>query len=151
MKKIISLLPGMVLVLAAGLAYAEDSVYTGTDDRNDKMIRNEDLSHIQLDPDRATLNQMPAESEVEGVAAGGVAADMDSMGAEVDQGKARAEKGPAESGVEGQGARDNAKDSDKWQQDMTEGESSMDKGSEGSGAGGTGEGGAKRDSDTYKY
>ncbi len=151
MKKIISLLSGVALVLAAGLAYAENSVYTGTGDKNDKMIRNDDLSHIQLDPDRATLNQMPAESEVEGVAAGGVTEDTDSMGSEVDQGKARADQGSEGSSVEGQGTGDKAKDSDKWQQDMTKGKSSMDKGSEGSGAGGTGEGGAKKDPDTYKY
>ncbi len=148
MKIILSLLAGTAFVLASGLAYAEDSVSSGIEDTNDNTIRNEDLSHIQLDPDRATLNQMPAESEMEGSAAGGMNVDADSMGTEIDQGKTPVDKIPAESGVEGQGAGGTAKDSDRWQEekDMKKGESSVDKSSEG----GPGEGGAK-DSDTYQY
>ncbi len=150
MTKIFIIVGGMVLVLATGLTYAADLPATG--DTGDKMVRNEDLSHIQLDPDRATLNQMPAESEIEGSAAGGVSADADSMDNEIDQDKTPADKNTAESGVERQGAGDAAKDSGRWQQkkDMNKGESSVDKSSEGSAAGGTGEGGVK-DSDPYQY
>jgi hypothetical protein len=153
MKKILSLLTGTAFVLAAGLAYAEDRIYSGIGDTNNTMIHNEDLSHIQLDQDRATLNQMPAESEIEGSAAGGVSAEADGMGTEIEQGKTPADKNPAEPGAEGRSAGGTAKDSDRWQKekDMKKEESSVDKSSEGSAAGGPGEGGVTKDSDTYQY
>ncbi len=155
MTKFLSLAAGTVLVLAFGFAHAEDSISSGVGDTNDNnMIRNDDLSHIQLDPDRATMNQMPAESEIEGSAAGGVSADTDNMGAEIDQDKTPSDKSSAESEMEGQGAGGAAKDySDGWQKekDVKKGESSVDKSSEGSAAGGPGEGGATKDSNRYQY
>jgi hypothetical protein len=120
MKKILSLLMGTAFVLAFGTAHAEDSV-SGAGDMGDKVIRNDDLSHIQLDQDLATLNQMPAETEAEGSGAGGVSKDSDSMGTEMEQGNTPADKGAAEPGAEG------------------------------SGAGGAGEGGATKDSGSYSY
>ncbi len=149
MKKILSLVFGASFVLAAGLACAEDSVYYGTGDTNNKMISNDDLSHIQLDSDRATLNQMP---EAEGSAAGGRSADADSMGTEMDQGKSPIDKGSAEPGVEGQGAGGSAKDSDTWQKekDMKK-EAPAGKGWEGSDTGGKGEESPAKDPDTYQY
>ncbi|MGE5173856.1 MAG: hypothetical protein ACM3MD_08505, partial [Betaproteobacteria bacterium] len=82
MKKILLFMMGMMVVLAFGLVYAEDNM-TGTDDTSDKMIRNDDLSHIILDPDRATVNQMQAAPEAEGSGAGGVSGDSDTK---IDQG-----------------------------------------------------------------
>ncbi len=145
MKKILTLLAGMAMVLTAGLAYTEDS-QSGSGDLGDKMIKNEDLSHIQLDQDKATLNQMP--SEVEGSAAGGMSTDQNSMGTEIDQDKTPADKGAVESGTEGQGAGGITKDSDTWQKDMKKEESPADKGSEGWGADGKS---PAKDSDTYRY
>ncbi len=92
MKKILSLLMGMAFVLAFGLVYAEDSV-TETKDANDKMIRNDDLLHLKLDPDRATVNQMPSEFNAEGSAAGGIQSEPDGMGTDIEQGKAPADNG----------------------------------------------------------
>ncbi len=144
MKKILTLLAGMALVLTAGLAFAED--LSGNGDPGDKMIRNEDLSHIQLDQDKATLNQMP--SEAEGSAAGGMSTDSESMGTKMDEGKTPADKGAVESGTEGQGAGGGTKDSDTWQKDMKKEESPADKGSEGWGSG---DKGPDKDSNTYRY
>ncbi len=144
MIKIFSVLGGMALVLFVGLTYAADTMPAG-EDTGDKMIRNEDLSHIQLDPDRATLNQMPAESEIEGSAAGGMSSDADSMSGEVDQGNNPSDKGSMELGAGGA-----AQDADKWQKEKDmKGESSVDKGSEGAAAGGAGEEGATKGSVTY--
>ncbi len=96
MKKILSLLMGMAFVLTFGLAFAEDNA-TKTNDIGDKVIRNDDLLHLKLDPDRATVNQMPAESEAEGSAAGGVSSQSESMDTEtdidIDQGKTPADNG----------------------------------------------------------
>ena len=60
MKKILSLVLGMGLVLSLGMAYAEEGM-SGTKDTSDKMIGNDDLQRNNLDQDRATVNQMPAE------------------------------------------------------------------------------------------
>jgi hypothetical protein len=78
MKKILSLLMGITLVLTFGLACAEDSV-TDTRNTNEKVIRNDDLLHIKLDPDRATVNQMLSESIAEGSAAGGVSNESENI------------------------------------------------------------------------
>ncbi len=149
MKKILSFLSGAAIILAAGLAYAED-VTPGSGDTGDQMIRNEDLSHIHLDPDQATVNQMP--SEAEGSAAGGMSTDQgSSTGTEMDQGRTSVDKGAVEPGVEGQGAGGAAKDSDTWQKDMKKGDSSVEKGSEGSTGKGAGEETPAKDPDTYRY
>ena len=78
MKKILSLITGIAFVLSFGLAYTEDSV-TDTKKTNDKVVRNDDLLHIKLDPDRATVNQMLSESIAEGSPAGGVSYESESM------------------------------------------------------------------------
>ncbi len=149
MKKILSLLMGMTFVLTFGLAFAEDSV-TDTGDTNDKMIRNDDLLNLKLDPDRATVNQMPSESSAEGSAAGGVSSESESMGTDIEQSKTPADKGPAESGAEEPGTGGATKDTEGRYDDRNKGQAPVDKGIEGSGAGGTGEGGANKDTGGYK-
>jgi hypothetical protein len=145
-KKIFSLVMGTVFVVAFGMAYAEESM---SGDMGDKVIRNDDLSHIKLDQDRATLNQMP-EIEAEGYAAGGVTKEEESMGAEIEQGNKPAETGAAGADVERSGAGSSTKDSDTWRSDMNK-QAPGSKSTEGSGAGGAGEGGAAKDSDSYRY
>ncbi len=78
MKKILSLSMGIALVLTFGFTYAEDGL-NDTKITDDKVIRNDDLLHIKLDPDRATVNQMPSESIAEGSAAGGASNESESM------------------------------------------------------------------------
>jgi hypothetical protein len=103
MKKFLSLLMGMGLVLSFGLAYAEEGM-SGTKDMGNKMISNDDLLRYDLDQDRATINQMPAESGSEGSAAGGVSAEPESAGADIDQSKSTGDRIPAIPGDEGTGA-----------------------------------------------
>ncbi len=145
MKRILSLIIGTIFVVAFGMAYAGESM---SGDMGDKVIRNDDLSHIHLDQDRATLNQMP-ETEAEGYAAGGVTKEEESLGAETEQGSKPAETDAAGAGAEGPGAGSSTKDSDTWRSDMNK-QAPDSKSTEGSGAGGAGEGGAK-DSDSYRY
>jgi hypothetical protein len=57
----------MALVLAFGLTFAQESM-SDTNDPADKIIRDDDLLRYNLDPDRSTINQMPAESDAEGSA-----------------------------------------------------------------------------------
>ncbi len=78
MKKILSLLTGITLVLTFGLVCAEDSM-TDTKNTIDNVIRNDDLSRVKLDPDRATVNYMQSESIAEGPAAGVVSNDSENM------------------------------------------------------------------------
>ena len=99
MKKILSLLMGMGLVLSFGLANAEEGT-SSTKDMGNKMISNDDLLRYDLDQDRATINQMPAEPGSEGSAAGGISAEPESKGADIEQSKAPVDKGPATSGEE---------------------------------------------------
>ncbi len=105
---------GLLLVFVFASVYAEESG-TRTDDTSGKIITNDDLSRIVLDPDRATVNQMPAASEEEGAGAGGVSSD-DSMYDEMDRGKESVEKAPANPG-EGSAGGGTYKDSDTWKQD----------------------------------
>jgi hypothetical protein len=94
MKKLLSLLSGIAIVLTFGMALAED--ITTRD-----MIRDDDLPRINLDKDRATVNQMPAETGAEGSAAGGVSGESDDMFKDIEQIKTPAEvdKVPAEEGT----------------------------------------------------
>ncbi len=78
MKKILPLLAVITCVLTFGLAYAEDNM-TDAKNTNDKVIRNDDLLHIKLDPDRATVNQMSSGSIAEGSAAGGASNESESL------------------------------------------------------------------------
>jgi hypothetical protein len=70
-KKVLSLLAGMVFVLAVGMAYADD-VIPGNKDTGDKMIRDEDLQKYNLDQSQSTVNQMPSVPGAEGSAPGGI-------------------------------------------------------------------------------
>ncbi len=103
MKRILSLLAGMAFVFTVGFVLADDSM-TETKDNGDKIIRNDDLSHIDINQDRATVNQMPAESGAGGSAAGGIGGDSNTMKNESDSTKAPVEKTPVEPGTEGSGA-----------------------------------------------
>jgi hypothetical protein len=111
MKIFLPLLAGMAVVLVFGLTFAQDTM-TDTKDPADKIIRDDDLLRDTLDPDRATINQMPAESDAEGSAAGGVRDDSESMRGDDDQSKEPVEKGPAETvpDFKGTGAGGESKD-----------------------------------------
>jgi len=76
MKRLLSLIAGMVFVLlAVGLAYA-DGLQPGDGYTSDKMIRDEDIQRYDHDTGQGTFNQMPAlPDEVQGSAAGGVNRD----------------------------------------------------------------------------
>jgi hypothetical protein len=103
MKKILSLLSGMAIVLTFGMALAEDNT-TQTKGSGDitirDMIRDDDLPRINLDKDRATVNQMPAETGAGGSAAGGVSGESDDMFKDIEQLKTPVDvdKAPAEEG-----------------------------------------------------
>ena len=71
MKKVLSLLAGMVLVLAVGMAYADDMM-PGNKDTGDKMIHDEDLQKYNQDQSKSTVNQMPSVPGAEGSAPGGI-------------------------------------------------------------------------------
>jgi hypothetical protein len=102
MKKILSVVLGMGLVLSLGMAYGEEGT-GGIVYPSEKMIRDEDLSRYNLDQNRSTINQMPAEPGAEGSAAGGVNREPESKGTEIEQDKAPIEKVPAITRDEGTG------------------------------------------------
>jgi hypothetical protein len=70
MKKVLSLMAGMVFVLAFGMACA-DGTPPGSMDTGDKMIRNDDIQKYDHDQGQGTFNVMPAVPEETGSAAGG--------------------------------------------------------------------------------
>jgi hypothetical protein len=81
MKKLLSLLGGLVLALAFGTAYADDMKPVSNDksdntmqwnyDNGDKMILDEDLWKYDEDHNKGTVNQMPAKPGAGGSATGG--------------------------------------------------------------------------------
>ena len=79
MKKVLSLLAGMALVLAVGMANAGDLQH-GDGFTSDKMIRDEDIRKYDQDMGPGTINQMPALPEVRGSAPGGVSGERSSDG-----------------------------------------------------------------------
>jgi hypothetical protein len=97
MKYIIALATGLMLVLALGTAYAADST---TQYRGDKMIRNDDLNQQTLDENRATVNQMPAEPEVQGSGAGGTSSELDTRPTDKDLNAAPADNLKEEPAIE---------------------------------------------------
>ncbi len=113
MKKLLTVAAGISLIAALGLAYAKVS-HAGTDYPDDKMITNDDISHSEMDQDRATVNQMPAGSGSEGSAAGGASKEPDTLKSDSDQNRQPVDKGSAGSGEEGSGARAPAKEPDSW-------------------------------------
>ncbi len=100
MKKILSVVLGMGLVLSLGMAYAEEGT-GGIVYPSEKMIRDEDLPRYNLDQDRSTINQIPAEPGAEGSAAGGINREPESTGTDIEQNKAPVEKVPVAPGEEG--------------------------------------------------
>jgi hypothetical protein len=82
MKKVLSLVGGIVFVLSFGIAHAGD-LQTGDGYTSDKMIRDEDIRKYDQDMGSGTFNQMPAlpeEREERGSAPGGVSEDRASDG-----------------------------------------------------------------------
>jgi hypothetical protein len=79
MKKVLSLFAGMALVLAVGMARADD-LQPGDGFTSDKMIRDEDIRKYDQDMGPGTINRMPALPEVRGSAPGGVSGDTGSDG-----------------------------------------------------------------------
>ncbi len=110
MKKILAILMGMAFILTLGLAFAAEDM-SGPQGTSDKIIRDEDIQHLDMDQDRATVNQMPTESGTEGSGAGGVNKDSDSTYKDSDQSTAPLEKTPAKPGAEGLGAGGSSNDS----------------------------------------
>jgi hypothetical protein len=102
MKKFLSFIMGMGLVLSLGMAYAEEGS-SGIEYPSDKMIRDDDLPRLNLDQDRATVNQMPAVPGREGSAAGGVREEPAGTSTEIEQSKQPVEKSPIVPGEEGTG------------------------------------------------
>jgi hypothetical protein len=103
MKKFLSFIMGMGLVLSLGMAYAEEGA-GGIVYPSEKMIRDDDLPRLNLDQDRATVNQLPAVPGREGSAAGGVRQEPKSTDTDIEQSKEPVEKIPAVPGEEGTGA-----------------------------------------------
>lgn len=110
MKKILAILTGMAFTITLGLAFAVEDL-SGSQGTGDKIIRDEDIQQLQLDQDRATVNQMAAEPGSEGSGAGGASTDSDTMYKDSDQYTAPVEKTPAKPGIEGSGAGGSRDDS----------------------------------------
>jgi hypothetical protein len=71
MKKLLSFLIVIVLVLAFGIAYA-DELQPGDGYSSDKMIRDDDIQKYNQDTDQSTVNQTPVlPDEIKGSAPGG--------------------------------------------------------------------------------
>lgn len=104
-KKILSLLGGIVILGAFGIAYADDTM-PGNADTGDKMIRNEDLKKYDHDQGQGTVNQMPAVKDEEGSAGGGVSSEKAStVKKDTFEGPAPVEKYSPEPKDEGNGLR----------------------------------------------
>lgn len=71
MKKVLSLMAGVVFILAFGMAYAED-LDPGSIDTGDRVIRDDDLERYYFDQGKGTFNVMPAPAEETGSAPGGI-------------------------------------------------------------------------------
>jgi hypothetical protein len=109
MKKLLSSLLGMAFILTFGLEYAAEDM-SDTQGMDNKTITNEDIQHLNLDKDHATVNQMPAESGTSGAGAGGVNNEPDSTYKDSDQSAAPVENTPAK-GHEGSGTGGSSDDS----------------------------------------
>jgi len=97
MKTLLTLSAVVALVIAFANAYADDDM-TGAAYDNDRMITNDNLPTINPDQGGATLNRMPAESNAEGSAAGGMGSDSDNWKKEGELGKEPVDKTPMEPG-----------------------------------------------------
>jgi len=81
MKRLLSLLTGLVIVLAFGMAYADDTMQWNYDhrknndqwnnDKGDKLILDQDLLKYDQDQKQGTIDQMPAKPGAGGSGAGG--------------------------------------------------------------------------------
>lgn len=109
MKKMLSLVMGMGLVLSLGMAYAEEGT-EGVTHPSEKMIRDDDLQHLNLDQDRATMNQVPALPEIEGSAPGSVREEPKNADTDIEQSKEPADIVPAAPGSAPGGVREEPKD-----------------------------------------
>ncbi|HSB34046.1 MAG TPA: hypothetical protein VLG39_06295 [Nitrospirota bacterium] len=109
MKKLLSFMLGMGLVLSLGIAYAGEGT-GGTTYPSEKMIRDDDLQHLNLNQDRATMNQIPALPEIEGSAPGSLREEPKNTDTDIEQGKEPADIVPAAPGSAPGGMREEPKD-----------------------------------------
>ena len=89
MKRLFSILTGLVIVFALGIAYADDMTPSTGDqktndtqwnnDQGDKMILDQDLWKYNQDQKEGTIYQMPAKPDAGGSGAGGIG-ESDSSG-----------------------------------------------------------------------
>jgi hypothetical protein len=114
MKKTLSLLTGIAIVLALGLALAEDRT-SNAGNRSDQMIRDDDLLRFNLDQDRATINQMPAGAGEQGSGAGGISAEPEGAPSGIDETNTPVEKGVTGPGEVGTGAGGASKVPERYQ------------------------------------
>jgi hypothetical protein len=110
MRKYLFSLMGMAFILTFGLEYAAEDM-SDTQGMDNKTITNEDIQHLNLDKDHATVNQMPAESGTSGAGAGGVNNESDSSYKDSDQSAAPVENTPAKGTDEGSGTGGSSDDS----------------------------------------
>jgi len=116
MKKVLSLLAGMVLVLAVGMAYADDMMPVNKD-TGDKMIHDEDLQKYDKDQDKSTVNQMPPVPGAEGSAPGGSGSPGSNQKDDTYEKPAPADQGTTNPSDTGPGMKDPSKDQEKKDQD----------------------------------
>ena len=90
----------MAFIITFGPAFAAEDM--SEPKGSDKTIHDEDLQYLQLDQDRATVNQMTAVPGSEGSGAGGESKDSDTMYKDTDQYTTPIET-PAKPGTEGSG------------------------------------------------
>ncbi len=114
MKKLLTLAAGAALIAAFGVSYAKVRLAAMDYGDSDKMITNDDISHSDMDQDKATVNQAPEGSGSEGSAAGGVSKEPDTMKSDKDMSKQPVDKGAAGKSEEGSGAGGPAKEPDSW-------------------------------------
>jgi hypothetical protein len=112
MKKILSFVMGIGLFLSLGMAYAEEGT-GGVTYPGEKMIRDDDLEHLNLDQDRATVNQVPALPEIEGSAPGGVREEPKDTDTDIEQSKEPVGIVPAAPEEEGIGKGEEGKEPER--------------------------------------
>lgn len=108
MKKLLSIIMGMGLVLSLGMVYADEGK-EGAANPSEKMIRDDDLEHLNLDQDRGTVNQMPTVPGSEGSAPGSLREEPKNTDTDIEQSREPAEMVPAAPEKEGTGKGEEGK------------------------------------------
>lgn len=111
MKKVLSLVGGMVFLFAVGMVYAAEDTSMPSKDSSDKTYGNEDMMRYNTDQSENPVNQMPSEPGIQGSGAGGPSEGSDTMTNDMTKDKAPAEKKiDKEKSTEGTGGGDTYKD-----------------------------------------